>query len=176
MNLRHSKFRYHIIVFYIVFSQPTISAATTKSKPTTTTKSATTTEPTTKSAAARSESTATKPAATEPPATKSAARTTSYSRYIDLDIMLYMRLNCVDRPKLNNISNLYSFFDTACRTKNTGPEPDKPCVFPFQYMGKEYNECTTDGYGSTYWCGTTFTVTNVGWGVCSSSCISAPGN
>ena len=64
-----------------------------------------------------------------------------------------------------------------CRTKATGPEPDKPCVFPFRYMGIEYNECTTDGYGSTYWCGTTFSVTNnAGWGVCSSSCISAPGN
>ena len=73
---------------------------------------------------------------------------------------------------LTNISNLYSYFVTACRTKN-----NEPCVFPFEYLGKEYNECTTVGYEGIYWCGTTFTVTNrTGWGLCSMACLSAPGN
>jgi len=65
---------------------------------------------------------------------------------------------------------------TVCRTKNDGPEPEKPCEFPFQYKGKEYLECTTEAYGSKHWCGTTYYVTDkAGWGACSSSCISAPG-
>ena len=72
---------------------------------------------------------------------------------------------------------LFWYFPTGCRTKNKGSEPGMPCVFPFQYKGKEYLECTTKYYGSTYWCGTTYSVTNnAGWGLCSSSCISAPGN
>lgn len=75
-----------------------------------------------------------------------------------------------------NLIYLCFYFPIECRTKHTGPELDKPCVFPFQYTGKEYNECTTDGYGSSYWCGTTFSVTNIGWGTCSSSYISEPGN
>ena len=47
------------------------------------------------------------------------------------------------------------------------PEPDKPCVFPFKYHGKEFNECTTEGWGNVYWCGTTPTAQgNAGWGLC----------
>ena len=47
------------------------------------------------------------------------------------------------------------------------PESDKPCVFPFKYRGKEYNECTTEGWGNVYWCGTAPTAQeNAGWGLC----------
>ena len=50
----------------------------------------------------------------------------------------------------------------------TGPEPNKPCIFPFKYNGKEYNECTTEDYGDSLWCGTTYSVTHdAGWGLCS---------
>ena len=56
------------------------------------------------------------------------------------------------------------------------PESDKPCVFPFQYKGKEFNECTTEGYGSQFWCGTTYSVGEwTGWGLCSGPCPSLPG-
>ena len=46
------------------------------------------------------------------------------------------------------------------------------CVFPFQYKGKEYNECTSEGYNNTYWCGTTYAVTASSgtWGMCSGPC------
>ena len=64
-------------------------------------------------------------------------------------------------------------FNILC---SDGPEQNKPCVFPFQYQGKEYFECTMKDNESTYWCGTTYSVTtDAGWGVCTSSCISDPG-
>ena len=57
-----------------------------------------------------------------------------------------------------------------CRTIN-GPEADKLCIFPFNYNGKEYYECTTEGYEDSYWCGTTYSVTDhAGWGFCSGPC------
>ena len=52
-------------------------------------------------------------------------------------------------------------------SERMNPEPDKPCVFPFKYLGKEYNECTTEGWGNVYWCGTTSTAqAYTGWGLC----------
>ena len=80
-------------------------------------------------------------------------------------------------PKYSYCHFSFILFITECRTKNNGPEPNKPCLFPFKYQDKVYNECTTDGYGSTYWCATAFPVTNsAGWGLCSSSCLATPGN
>ena len=69
-------------------------------------------------------------------------------------------------------------FQTECRTNHIDPELNKPCVFPFRYRGKEYNECTTEAYGNIFWCGTTYHVTfsESTWGNCSSSCLVAPGN
>ena len=29
----------------------------------------------------------------------------------------------------------------------SGPDPNKPCVFPFQYYGAEYNKCITSRLG-----------------------------
>ena len=53
----------------------------------------------------------------------------------------------------------------------TGPESDKPCRFPFKYNGKNYFECTTEGYEDVFWCGTTYSVTDhAGWGFCSGPC------
>ena len=44
------------------------------------------------------------------------------------------------------------------------------------YQGKEYNECTTEGYGNKYWCGHQYEVGfNHGWGMCSGPCKSPPG-
>ena len=58
-----------------------------------------------------------------------------------------------------------------CRTMATGPEPDKPCIFPFKYNGKEYFECTAEGYEDNFWCGTTYSVSDhAGWGYCSGPC------
>ena len=36
---------------------------------------------------------------------------------------------------------------------NFSPQLDKPCVFPFTYKGRTYNECTMDDYDIA-WCGT----------------------
>ena len=53
------------------------------------------------------------------------------------------------------------------QSKRMNPEPDKPCIFPFKYRGKTYNECTTEGWGNIYWCGTVPTAQgNAGWGLC----------
>jgi len=49
----------------------------------------------------------------------------------------------------------------AC-PKPTWGEPR--CVFPFEYKGKIYNECTMDDY-STYWCSFEAVYIN-SWGVC----------
>lgn len=69
------------------------------------------------------------------------------------------------------MSILFISYYLECRTleksKLLNPEPDKPCVFPFKYGGKEYDKCTTHGWGNVYWCGTTYSVgVNSGWGLC----------
>ena len=66
---------------------------------------------------------------------------------------------------------LFISFHVECRTlqnsKLMNPEPDKQCVFPFKYRGKEYDKCTTEGWGNVYWCGITYSVQeNSGWGLC----------
>ena len=62
-------------------------------------------------------------------------------------------------------------FVAECRTVASGPESDRPCRFPFKYNGKQYFECTTEGYEDNFWCGTTYSVTDhAGWGFCSGPC------
>ena len=37
----------------------------------------------------------------------------------------------------------------------SGPNPNKPCVFPFQYHGMTFNNCTNyDGADNKAWCAT----------------------
>ena len=52
------------------------------------------------------------------------------------------------------------------------PDQQKRCVFPFQFLGKQYNSCTTYlACDSCFWCGTKFNVTATsGWGMCSNDC------
>ena len=76
----------------------------------------------------------------------------------------------------------------VCRTKNDRnpktkkpPSPNQPCTFPFNWMGKEYNNCTKDDH-NTFWCGTQSNVTTdkvslltngvtQGWGNCIDSSV-----
>ena len=56
------------------------------------------------------------------------------------------------------------------------PESDKPCIFLFLYNGKEFNECTSYGYESQFWCGTTYSVKEFArWGMCFGPCPFFPG-
>ena len=51
------------------------------------------------------------------------------------------------------------------------PDPNKPCVFPFEWNGYLYSSCTIEDLRSVLWCGTQNKVTDeVGWGLCSNSC------
>ena len=54
-----------------------------------------------------------------------------------------------------------------------GPDPNKPCVFPFIYGGKSYDKCTTEGHDQP-WCSTKVDAGGnyVGgnWGNCNSNC------
>ena len=76
----------------------------------------------------------------------------------------------------------------VCRTKNDQdpktkkpPSPNQPCVFPFSWMGKQYNNCTKDDHNK-FWCGTQSNVTTdkvsvltngvtQGWGNCIDSSV-----
>ena len=55
-----------------------------------------------------------------------------------------------------------------------GASPNSPCIFPFKFGGKTYNECTLDSDG--YWCSTKVDSngTHIGnqgnWGHCGSNC------
>ncbi|XP_059099182.1 phenoloxidase-activating enzyme 1-like [Tigriopus californicus] len=59
--------------------------------------------------------------------------------------------------------------EQQCKTI-AGPQPMRPCVFPFQYEGTIYNTCVSEETGSRTWCSTDVTEANVhiqgSWGVC----------
>lgn len=41
-----------------------------------------------------------------------------------------------------------------CKANDQGRGPyDKPCVFPFVYLGTVYNECVSVFHNGTKWCG-----------------------
>ena len=46
------------------------------------------------------------------------------------------------------------------------------CIFPFQFRGKIYSNCTNDyACPDCFWCGTQFNVSyQTGWGVCDEKC------
>ena len=65
----------------------------------------------------------------------------------------------------------------AKTTSNNGyeyavPDPNKECVFPFEYKGLEYTKCTNNSACPTcFWCGTQYGVTDTaGWGLCNTIC------
>ena len=60
----------------------------------------------------------------------------------------------------------------ACKTKDIKQAPKKKenCVFPFQYNGKSYTNCTNIDFGVVFWCSTEFNATDDTWGVCEDSC------
>ena len=74
-------------------------------------------------------------------------------------------------------SKIFSANPDECKTKG-GPDPDKPCVFPFIFNGSMYNECPTVKYDQPYqpWCSTE--VDSNGhyisgkWGFCDRNCFS----
>ena len=62
------------------------------------------------------------------------------------------------------------------RLSKKPPSPNQPCIFPFTWMGKQYNKCTKDDHDQ-FWCGTQSNVTKdeisfldngvtQGWGNC----------
>ena len=57
------------------------------------------------------------------------------------------------------------FPGTTCTTVS-GPAPNKPCKFPFEYKNKSYYECIEDDRNQP-WC---MTGTPGKWGYCGSSC------
>ena len=61
-----------------------------------------------------------------------------------------------DSVKMNRIFDLNLPLELACTTK-TGPDPNKPCQFPFKYKSITYNQCTIDGNEeneTSAWCST----------------------
>ena len=57
---------------------------------------------------------------------------------------------------MNRIFDLDLPLELACTTK-TGPDPNKPCQFPFKYKSITYNQCTIDGNEeneTSAWCST----------------------
>ena len=62
------------------------------------------------------------------------------------------------------------------RLSKKPPSPNQPCIFPFTWMGIQYNKCTKDDHDQ-FWCGTQSNVTKdeisflrngvtQGWGNC----------
>ena len=62
------------------------------------------------------------------------------------------------------------------RLSKKPPSPNQPCIFPFTWMGTQYNKCTNDDHDQ-FWCGTQSNVTKdeisfldngvtQGWGNC----------
>ncbi len=48
-----------------------------------------------------------------------------------------------------------SISQRCSNTNGEGPQPVKPCVFPFRYKDKEYNECTAESDpDGKKWCST----------------------
>ena len=62
----------------------------------------------------------------------------------------------------------------VCKTSETSSnQANKECIFPFNYVGQTYTECTTVDY-HTRWCATKVdrsgTYVRKQWGECGSNC------
>ena len=61
----------------------------------------------------------------------------------------------------------------VCHT-NGGADPNKPCVFPFNYNGINYTSCTTVENNGIHWCSTEVDANGnhvgVQWGNCGPGC------
>ena len=69
-------------------------------------------------------------------------------------------------------------FRKGCNT-NGGDHPDVPCVFPFNYNGITYTECTDVDNDGVAWCATSTLYGNTIWGYsgnCEDSCPGVLGN
>ena len=78
----------------------------------------------------------------------------------------------------------FTLFSKDCRTTNATeikwhngtsvwiPDKNTECIFPYEFLGKEYSECTLDhACPGCYWCGTSENVTDhTGWGMCNKIC------
>ena len=49
---------------------------------------------------------------------------------------------------------------------NSGPDRNKPCHFPFEYLGKEYHSCTEVDSPGRPWCSTKGQYSNKTYGYC----------
>ena len=61
---------------------------------------------------------------------------------------------------------------SECRTTPDSDDPNKPCVFPFEYGGFLFTKCTDYG-ASDFWCPTKIphgSFNKKSWGLCESSC------
>ena len=63
--------------------------------------------------------------------------------------------------------------ETMCKTVG-GPRSNTPCVFPFNFKGKLYQNCTSAEY-TQYWCatkvGANHSYIDNEWGNCNSDCF-----
>ena len=70
------------------------------------------------------------------------------------------------------MKNCFGVALLECRTTNDSeaPNPDEKCVFPFNWNGTQYTQCTKVDFND-YWCGTRTVVQKTdGWGFCKKAC------
>ena len=69
-------------------------------------------------------------------------------------ILVFCTVSKGDESDIRNINHWNNLFIIqGCVTKD-GPDPKKPCVFPFNDRGLSYTTCTQGASGSKPWCPT----------------------
>ena len=94
---------------------------------------------------------------------------------IIIEFLLFVKTFLVNTYMLNLF---FLLFRKGCNT-NGGDHPDVPCVFPFNYNGITYTECTDVDNDGVAWCATSTLYGNTIWGYsgnCEDSCPGVLGN
>lgn len=65
---------------------------------------------------------------------------------------------------------------TIASSGGNNPDPNKKCIFPFRYQGKEFTKCTKYDNNGVFWCATQvdsdgeYVSHSNKWGVCAEEC------